>query len=411
MNFYTIITCVLSVAIIIGYINHRFIKMETTTAIMLGSLIISSLLIVIGKFGFPGLEIHVSKVLSQISFRKLLINGMLSFLLFAGAMRIDVNRLFAQKWEIGTLAFLGTIASTILIATIIYYIFPLFNLHINYIYCLLFGALISPTDPIAVLALFKELGAPEKISVIVEGEALFNDGVGIVIFLTIYQLAFTGKAVTWESTTLLFLKQALGGMCYGMGIGLLAYWLIKPIDDHKIEILITLLIVTVAYTFANSIGISGALAMVVAGIFVGNRGRKFSMSKRTVESLDIFWGIVEEIINAALFLLIGLELLRISFDKYQLIAILMTIPLAIFVRFVTVGVPMSIFKIWKKYDKGTNRILIWGGLRGGLALALALSLPSGSYRNLILEMTYAVVVFAIIVQGMSIRSLIKLTKK
>ena len=301
--------------------------------------------------------------------------------------------------------------ATILIATIIYYIFPLFNLHINYIYCLLFGALISPTDPIAVLALFKELGAPEKISVIVEGEALFNDGVGIVIFLTIYQLAFTGKAVTWESTTLLFLKQALGGMCYGMGIGLLAYWLIKPIDDHKIEILITLLIVTVAYTFANSIGISGALAMVVAGIFVGNRGRKFSMSKRTVESLDIFWGIVEEIINAALFLLIGLELLRISFDKYQLIAILMTIPLAIFVRFVTVGVPMSIFKIWKKYDKGTNRILIWGGLRGGLALALALSLPSGSYRNLILEMTYAVVVFAIIVQGMSIRSLIKLTKK
>lgn len=410
MNFYNTASVILALAVLIGYLNHRFIKMQTTTAITLGSFILSFVLIIIGEFGLHNLEQNISDMLRQIPFHDVLINGMLSFLLFAGALRIDINHLKKQKWEIGILAGIGTIVSAFLVGTLAFYTLPLFGIHISFIYCMLFGALISPTDPIAVLATFKELGAPKKLTVMVEGESLFNDGVGIVIFVTIYQLAFTGHGVTWQTTALLFLRQAIGGILYGGIIGYLAYRLIKPIDDHKIEILITLLIVTSGYTLARFMNISGPLAMVVAGIFIGNRGRNFSMSPKSVESLDTFWELIEEILNAALFLLIGLELLVITIDKYQVAAALFAIPLVLFIRSITVAMPMGIFKTKRKYPPGTTRILIWGGLRGGLALALALALPPSNYRNLILGMTYAVVAFAVIVQGITVKPLVKLSK-
>jgi CPA1 family monovalent cation:H+ antiporter len=411
MSLYAIASIILTIAVLIGYINFRFIKMQPTTAITLGSVIISFILILIGKMGLNEVEQTVEAMLRQIPFHDLVINGMLSFLLFAGALRIDINHLKKQKWEIATLALGSTILSTLFIASLIFYILPIFNIHIGFIYCLLFGALISPTDPIAVLATFKELGAPKKLSVIVEGESLFNDGVAIVIFLTIYQLTFNGHYnITWQATTLLFIKQAGGGIIYGGAVGLLAYWLIKPIDNYKMEILITLLIVTAGYTLARHLHISGPLAMVVAGIFIGNRGRNFSMSKKSVERLDNFWELIEEILNAVLFLLIGLELLVINIGEDQLIAALFAIPLVLLIRAITVAIPINIFKLQRSYPKGTTRILIWGGLRGGLALALALSLPDGKYRDLIIAMTYAVAAFAIIVQGMTVKPLVKLSK-
>jgi CPA1 family monovalent cation:H+ antiporter len=411
MDFYTIASIVLTLAVIIGYINHRFVGLQATIAITIGALIISFGLIIIGEFGLTGIEHDVEVMLRQIPFRDLLINGMLSFLLFAGSLRIDIAHLKDQKWEIAVLALIGTIVSTLLVAILIYYILPLFGISLSFIYCLLFGALISPTDPIAVIATFKELGAPKELSVIVEGESLFNDGVAIVIFLTIYQLAFNGHQITWQATSLLFLRQAIGGVVYGGIIGLLAFKLMKPIDDRKIEILITLLIVTAAYTLARYLNISGPLAMVVAGIFIGNRGKEFTMPKESVENLENFWELIEEIINTILFLLIGLELLVIYIDRNIVIAALLSIPLVLLIRSVIVAVPMNIFKIWRRYPRGTVRILIWGGLRGGLALALALSLPSGSQRNLILGMTFAVIAFALIIQGITVRQLVKLTKK
>ena len=411
MNFYAIFSGILMVAVIIGYLNHRFVKVQTTIAITLGALVFSFILIVIGQFGFTTLEHNLTVILSKINFHDLLINGMLSFLLFAGALRIDINNLLKHKWEIGILALIGTIVSTFLLGFLTYYILNLLHIHISIIYCMLFGALISPTDPVAVLATFKELGVPKSLKVMVEGEALFNDGIAIVIFLTIYNLAFTAHAVTWGATILLFLQQAVGGIIYGIAVGLVAYWLMKPIDDHKLSILLTLLIVTAAYTFANAIGISGPLAMVVAGIFIGNRGRNFTMSQKTVNSLDTFWELIEEILNAILFLLIGLELLTIHLDKFMLIAMALAIPMALLVRTIAVSIPMRIFKIWRRYPPATTRILIWGGLRGALALALALALPTGKYRNLILAMTYAIVAFAIVVQGITVQSLVKLTRK
>lgn len=412
MNFYTIASIILTIAVLIGYLNFRFVKMQPTTAITLGSLIISFILIIIGEFGFKGLEKNVEIMLRQIPFHDLLINGMLSFLLFAGAARIDINHLKNQKWEITVLALGSTIISTLLIGMLTFYIMPIFGIHMNLIYCLLFGALISPTDPIAVLATFKELGAPKKLSVIVEGEALFNDGVAIVIFLTIYQLAFnTNQSITWHATALLFMKQAGGGIIYGTIIGFIACWLMKPINEHKMQVLITLLIVTAGYTLARYLDISGPLAMVVAGIFIGNRGRIYPVAKKSIENLNNFWELIEEILNAVLFLLIGLELLAINIDKHQIIGALFSIFLVLLVRIITVAIPINIFKIWRSYPSGSIRILIWGGLRGGLALALALALPIGKYRDLIIGMTYAAVAFSIIVQGITVRPLVRLTKQ
>ena len=412
MTVYTLGAIIITLAVFISYINHRFIKMQPTIAIMGGALLISLALIILGQFGFTRIEHHVMQVLSKIDFHSLLIDGMLSFLLFAGALTVDISHLKNQKWEVGVLASMSTIASAILVGTLSYYLLQLFGFHLSFIYCMLFGALISPTDPIAVLATFRQVGAPHALDVTVSGESLFNDGVGIVIFLTIYQLAFHGGGapITWESVSLLFLQQAIGGMLYGLLIGFLAYYLIKPIDDHRIVILITLLIVTGGYALAQALDISGPLAMVVAGIIIGNRGRTICMNEKTRESLDNFWELIDEVLNAVLFLLIGLELLVIHFHLNYLLAALSTIPLVLLVRWLTVAFPMSIFKLKRKYTPKFTTILVWGGLRGGLAVALALALPPSKERELILAMTYAVVAFAILVQGSTVKSLVKIAK-
>lgn len=410
MTLYTLGSIILTLAVLIGYVNHRFIKMQTTIAIMSGALLLSLALIIVGQFGFMQIEMHISQALSKIDFHNLLINGMLSFLLFAGALTININDLKSQKWEIGVLASFSTIASTVIVGVSSYYILHWLGFRLDFIYCMLFGALISPTDPIAVLATFKQLGAPKQLDVTVSGESLFNDGVGIVLFLTIYQLAFNGKPVTTETVILLFLQQAIGGIIYGAIIGLIAYWLIKPIDDHKIEILITLTVVTGGYALAQALDISGPLAMVVAGIFLGNQGRNFSMSKKSRESLDQFWELVDQILNAILFLLIGFELIVIRFNQHYLLAAIIAIPLVLCVRFITVAIPMRIFKTKRKYTPFFTTILVWGGLRGGLAVALALALPPSQHRNLILAMTYSIVTFAIIVQGLSVKALVYKTK-
>ncbi|MBY0377905.1 MAG: sodium:proton antiporter, partial [Gammaproteobacteria bacterium] len=340
-------------------------------------------------------------------FHELLMDGMLSFLLFAGALNIDISHLQARKWEIGLLASLGTVLSTILVAALVYELVPLFGLQLSFIYCLLFGALISPTDPIAVLALFKSLNVPRQMSVFLEGESLFNDGVGIVIFLSLYQLAFNGQALSFASVSTLFVEQAVGGLLYGAGLGLLAYFLLKPIDDHKIEILVTLAIVSGGYALAQWLHVSGPLAMVVAGLFIGNQGRYFYMSKKTRESLEIFWEVVDDVLNAVLFLLIGLELLVLDIHLSELLLALAVIPLVLIVRWLCVATPMAFFKRRQSYSPYMIYILTWGGLRGGLAVALALALPAVAERQTILTMTYAVVIFSILVQGLTIRPLLR----
>lgn len=410
ISLYNIASIILTVAVMATYVNHRYIKLQTTIAIMASSLVISLVLIIIGQFGTFDIEHQISATLRAIDFHSLLMNGMLSLLLFAGALHIEINQMSKHKWEIGILSTVSTIASAFLIGILCYYMLHWLGIDLNFIGCLLFGALISPTDPIAVLSTFKQLNAPKELNTMVAGESLFNDGVGIVIFLSIYQLAFSSTAhVSWQSVSLLFLQQAVGGILYGALLGLTGYKLIKPIDNHKVEILITIAMATGGYSLAQALDISGPLAMVVAGIFIGNKGRNFNMSKKSRDSLDTFWELVDEILNAVLFLMIGFELLLIQTDAHEFTAAILAVPLVLFVRTVTVAAPMSAFKRFKTYRPYTTRILIWGGLRGGLAVALALALPMGPHRSLILAMTYSVVLFSILVQGMTIKSLVRKT--
>ncbi len=407
MNLFSILAAVLTFAVAVGYINYRTVRLPVVIAIMAASLFLSLALIIAGQFGLGQMKNTLSQVLLKVDFHALLMNGMLSFLLFAGALNVDISHLQARKWEIGLMASLGTVVSTVLVAMLVYGLVPLFGIQLDFIYCLLFGALISPTDPIAVLALFKSLRAPRQMSIFLEGESLFNDGVGIVIFLSVYQLAFGGQAITFSSISLLFVEQAVGGLLYGAFLGMLAYFLLKPIDDHKIEILVTLAIASGGYVFAQWLHVSGPLAMVVAGLFIGNQGRYFYMSQKTRESLEIFWEVVDEVLNAVLFLLIGLELLVLDLRWTDLYLALAIIPLVLWVRWLCVATPMVFFKRRQQYSPYMVYILTWGGLRGGLAVALALSLPLVTERQVILTLTYAVVVFSILVQGLTMRPLLR----
>lgn len=406
INLYACASGILTLATAISYINHRFIKMPSSIAIVSGALLLSLGLTLAGRLGMSSIQSDATLLLDKINFHDLLLNGMLSFLLFGGALNINLRHLNSQKWEISALAIFSTIASTILVGIFIYYLLPLVGLRLGFNYCLLFGALISPTDPIAVLAIFKEMKAPRDVRVMLEGESLFNDGVGIVLFLAIYQITFTAQPATWHNISLLFITETLGGIVFGMLLGIIVHWLAKPVQDYKIEILLTLTVATGGYALAQHLDISGPLAMVAAGIVIGNYGRQFSMSPKAQDGLDIFWDLLDEILNASLFLLIGLELLIIPVTHKTLIAGCIAIPIVLFVRYLSVAAPITLFKYWRLYNEQAVRLLTWGGLRGGLAVALALSLPHSSNRTLILVMTYAIVLFAIVVQGLTIKPLV-----
>lgn len=404
MNAYTMIAIIITLAVLIGYLNHRFIKLQMTIAIMAAAMILSLILLILQQTGASDMTPYIEHMVEKLNFRDLLLDGMLSFLLFAGAFTVDFDILRQQRWPIAILATFSTIASTLIIGYLAYVLLPLLGLQLPLLYCFLFGALISPTDPIAVLATFKEVGAPKPLEVCVAGESLFNDGVGIVMFTTLYQLTFAHAQITVGSVSLLFLKQAVGGIAYGLLLAWVVSHLLFKTPGRKMAMLLTLAVVTGGYQLALQIDISGALAMVVAGIYLGHQARKGRFGSTTYEAMDVFWELIDEILNAILFLLIGLELLTLSLHGMQLLAALLAIPAVLLIRLVTVAIPMNLLKTDRL--PYSIRILTWGGLRGGLAVALALSLPDNSHRALILSLTYAIVAFAVIVQGLSIKPLV-----
>lgn len=405
MSIYLSLSICISIAIAFTYLNARFVKMQTTSAIMVGSIGLSFILIILDKLGISRFDIQIEDIVSNLHFHNLLINGMLSFLLFAGGLTINWQDFKRERWEIFTLAIFGTLASTVLIAGAVYYLLNLMNIALPFGYCMLFGALISPTDPIAVLAMLTNLKAPKKLSVIIAGESLFNDGVGIVIFITAYQIVFGSKAPTFTETALLFGQQAIGGIIYGALLGYGYTFLIRGLSDIKLHILLTIAIATGGYALAHVLGLSGPLAMVVAGIIIGNTHHKIPHPAQQL--MYDFWEIIDELLNAILFLLIGFEILLMRHYYHEFFAIAIAIPLVLLVRTIIVIIPMEFFKRKQHFPKNTTSILIWGGLRGGLAVALALSLPRNIHRDLILSMTYAIVLFSIIVQGTSIKGLVK----
>lgn len=406
MELFDILAILLSLTAGFAYLNHRFIGLPVTIGVMVIALLASLLLQMIDLLGFH-LGEYAAHWLGTIDFNKTLLHGMLSYLLFAGALHVNLGDLQDQKWTIGLLATVGTVISTFLVGTITWWVLSLLDIPLSFIMCLVFGALISPTDPIAVLGILKNAGAPKRLEVKITGESLFNDGVGVVIFLLIVEVATETHEPTMGHIVGLFAQEAIGGGIFGLALGALAYWLLKSIDQYQVEVIITLALVTGGYALANALHLSGPIAIVVAGLLIGNQGRQFAMSEQTREHLDGFWELLDEILNSVLFVLIGLEVLVLTFTQEYLFASLALIPLILLCRFVAIGVPMTFLRLVRTFTPGAIWVMTWGGLRGGISVALALSLPASPERDLILAITYVVVVFSIVVQGLTMDKLVK----
>lgn len=411
MSIVNMLAILISLAALLSYVNYRFVKLPTTIGLLLISLLMSLAIIGAGQLGL-NVEVPAKALLAQIDFNEALMNGMLSALLFAGALHVHLDQLEKQKWVVATLASVGVVTSTFIVGYAAYYLFPWFGLDIPFMYCLLFGALIAPTDPIAVLGILKTVGAPKSLETKIAGESLFNDGVAVVVFLVMLGFVATGQGdghqteVSITGVLTLFAQEALGGAVFGFVMGYIVYKMLASIDNYQVEVLLTLALVLGGYSLAMAMHISGPIAVVVAGLLIGNSGRRFAMSDKTREHIDTFWELIDEILNAVLFVLIGLEVLVLSFEQHYLWAGLLMIPVTLMARFIAVGVPIKLMQVGRSFSPRVVRILTWGGLRGGISIALALSLPAGPEREAILVITYVIVVFSILVQGLTVGKLI-----
>ena len=407
MDLFNAFTILIVLSAAFGYINHRYLKLPTTIGLMLISLIMSLAIIAMGQFS-DGLYKQFVSMVKGVDFNKVLMEIMLSFLLFAGALHVDVKTLAKERGPIMIFATLGVIVSTFIVGGLMYLVFNAFGTKIEFIYCLLFGSLISPTDPIAVLAILKKATVPKKLEVKISGESLFNDGVAVVVFLSIFEMAEKGVANTGALDILiLFVTEAGGGALFGFVLGYVGYYLLKSIDSYIEEVLITLALVMGGYAFSSYLHISGPLAIVVAGLMMSDRARMFAMSDVTRQYVDMFLEILDEVFIAVLFILIGLEVLVISFKQVYIIEGLIAIVVVLGARFISVGIPISLMKLKRSFIPRTIQILTWGGLRGGISVALALSLTEEMHREVIVSVTYIVVIFSIVVQGLTIGKLVK----
>lgn len=407
MGSYEVFVFIICLAAIFSYINQKLIKWTPTIGIMVLSLL-SSILLLAGTKIFSLKFEFLIHLLTSIDFHNLLMNGMLSFLLFAGSIHIDAKCLRAERLPIITLATIGIVISTFLIGTMLRFVFVAFKLEVAYIHCLLFAALISPTDPIAVLAILKRAGIEKSLELKIAGESLFNDGVAVVVFLTILEVAQIGaERMSVLDISTLFVREAGGGLLYGLLLGYIGFYVISSIDEYVVEVLITIAIVMGGYLIAGKLHISGPLAMVVAGIVMGTKTRQSGVSDISRDYLNKFWELMDEMLNALLFMLVGFEMLVVKVDPTTLIIGIITIFVVLFARWISVALPVSMLRFKLKFEKNAIAILTWGGLRGGLSIALALSLPVDIHRDLFVSITYMVVVFSIIVQGLTIGKLYK----
>ena len=419
----------LSLAVTFGLINHWFVRLPRTIGLVLIAML-SALAYMAIDFVLPslGLVDRVQNLLEVIDLNKTLMEGMLSFLLFAGALHVNLNDLLSRKWLIGTLASVGVLLSTLLNGLGFWGLSHLFGLNFSLSICLVFGALISPTDPVAVLATLKTVAVPKELKAVIAGESLFNDGVAVVVFSLLVAVAFgvsghgdvahsasTAADAAHSAAThlpsvqevlMLFATEALGGAALGLAAGLLAFYAMRTLDDYVLEVMISLALVTATYAVALHLHLSGPIAMVIAGLLIGNQGASLAMSPKTREHLELFWELLDEILNAVLFLLIGVEIVAITLAFPLFGLAIAVIALAIAVRFIAIAVPTTLFRTRVNVPTGHTRILWWAGLRGGISVALALSLPDFEGKDVILAVTYAVVIFSILAQGLTIDRLL-----
>jgi len=414
ISFFEIGAFLIGLSALFGFINHKYLKLPHTIGLVMIALAASLGIIALDVLS-PGSGVSelVTGVLDRIDFHTTVMHGMLSFLLFAGALHVDFSVFKSRAPAIATMATLGILISTFLIGWLTWLLLNFAGIEIPFIWALVFGSLISPTDPVAVLGLFKTVKVPETLQAKMAGESLFNDGVGVVVFTVVVAIA-TGSGsfadgMNAPAVVELFLTEAVGGAILGLIAGYVGYRALHNIDEHNIEVLITLALVMVTYVVALRLHLSGPIAMVVAGLFIGNKGMKFAVSDNSREHIKNFWSLLDEILNSVLFLLVGLEVLVIAQRADHFGVALLLIPVTLLARFVAVSVPITILSRWRSFTKGAIPILTWGGLRGGIAVALALSLPANEYKPTILTITYAVVLFSIIVQGLTVKALVERT--
>ncbi|APD07713.1 na(+)/H(+) antiporter NhaP [Flavobacteriaceae bacterium UJ101] len=408
MDYFSIATILIVLSALFGYLNIRFLKLPNTIGLMVITILFTLGTVVIGFFDNT-LLIKEKEFITQIDFTHVLLDIMLSFLLFAGALHTNFNQLKVQRWPIILFATLGTLISTFLVGSFMYFILPFIGLSVDFIYCLLFGALISPTDPIAVLGILKKAGVPKKLETKIVGESLFNDGVGVVIFLTIFQIAQSQTSeVEVFDVVELFGQEVIGGIGLGLILGWATYKLLKSIDDYDVEVIITLAAVMGGTLLAQKLHLSAPLAMVTAGLIVGHDTvRGTAMSEVTEAYVDKFWELTDVLLNTILFVMIGMELLVLTFNEHYVVAGLLGIPLVLFARYLSLFAPISLLSKKLDFEPNTSLIMTWGGLRGGISIALALSLTPDMHRELFLVITYTIVVFSIIVQGLTVEPLVK----
>jgi CPA1 family monovalent cation:H+ antiporter len=417
LSIFEIAALLLSLSALFGWANLRFLKLPHTIGLLIMALASSLLLLGVQKL-FPGLGITATlqATMGRIDFYSAIMNGILAFLLFAGALHIELVTLKGQKWAIGLMASIGVIISIAVSSTGLWLACRLLGFEVSLPWALVFGALISPTDPVAVLGLLKTVNVPESIKAKIAGEALFNDGAAVVAFGALLGIALgvpghpAGEAheSVW-SIAAHFLFQGFGGILFGLVTGWIAYRAMAAVDDPMVEILISIGVCAATYALSLRLNVSGPIAVVVTGLLIGNHGAEHAMSEKVQEYLFSFWEVIDELLNSVLFLLIGLEVLVLAFEPAQVWIVLASIPIVLAARLISVALPITVLSIRQTFSSGSIPILTWGGLRGGVSVALALSLPESDAKPVILAATYAVVIFSIIVQGLTVKWVIRKT--
>ncbi|AQX04238.1 sodium:proton antiporter [Elizabethkingia meningoseptica] len=403
MELYYSFSALIVLASIFAYINYRFLKLPSTIGIMVIAITVSTFLVLFGESVLPKTFVRLNHLMDSIDFTEVLMGAMLNFLLFAGGIHININDLKEQFRPVFIFSTIGVVISTFVVGFGVYYLFPLIGIQIPLLYCLVFGALISPTDPVAVLSILKQAKVSKSLETKVAGESLFNDGMAVVVFTVILQLA-VGKEVDLgvENIAMLLLHEAGGGLLLGVLLGWITSRLMREVDDYIISVLVTLSVVMGGYLIARQLHISGPLTMVAAGLFMGNFNVNFKMKSVTQDYLVKFWELIDEILNAVLFLFIGFELLMIKDLQNFIIPGIVAIVVVLLARFISIWGPTQFMSFRSRFTPQTVKVLVWGGIRGGVSIALAMSVPKNEYSTAILSITYFVVVFSIIVQGLTI---------
>ena len=411
-SIFNLVALLVTLAAVFGYVNHRWVHLPHTIGLVVIALGVSvGILLTDAAFPGFGLRATVRGMLTEIDFEDTLMKGLLSFLLFAGALHVDLDGLLSRRWAISILATAGIVTSTLIVSGLMFFGFRAFGLEVPFTYCLVFGALISPTDPVAVMGILKEVKVPEALEAKIAGESLFNDGVGVVLYTVLVSVAVAGGLhgeVTVGGALELLVVEAVGGIVFGLATGYGAYRAMKAIDQHKLEVLMTLALVMATYAVATELHLSGPLAVVIAGLFIGNHGKRFAMSAETRDHIDTFWSLLDEVLNSLLFLAIGFEVVAITISGQIVGVALLAIPVVLLARWVSVAGPITLLGLRRTFTKGAIPVLTWGGLRGGISVALALALPASPYKPVLLATTYGVVIFSIVVQGLTVEKLVRL---